>query len=98
MKKALEYAPDEENAVRALSTLLSIVAQLIQQTQWEYVQHITTLQSPQFKEFNSFFAAIGYYAQYKLSRKKEFLNKYHKKRKELDESLLEILDGLLKED
>jgi len=98
MKKALEYAPDEENAVRALSTLLSIVAQLIQQTQWEYLQHITTLQSPQFKEFNSFFAAIGYYAQYKLSRKKEFLNKYHKKRKELDESLLEILDGLLKED
>ena len=98
MKKALEYAPDKENTMRALSIFLSIVTQLIQETQWEYLQHITTVQSPQFKEFNSFFAAIGYYAQYKLSRKKEFLNKYHKTRRELDESLLETLDGLLKED
>jgi len=98
MKQALEYAPSEENAVRALFNLLSIVTYLVQQNQWEYLQHIGTVQSPQFKDFNSFFAAIGYYAQHKLSRKKEFLNKYHKKRKELDESLLEILDELLREE
>ena len=98
MKKALEYAPDEEKALRTIFTFLSLIANLIRAAQWEHLQHITTAQSHHFTELNPFFAAINYYARYQLSKQKDFLKKYEKERKTLNKTLLEILDNLFEKE
>lgn len=97
VKKALEYTQDEEYTSGIFAIMMMTAKHLMRENQWKYLQHITMVKSPHFgKELNSLVTAVGYYAKYKLSGSKVYLNNYKRKKKKLGYSARRILDELIK--
>lgn len=97
IRDALSSVPGEENALRVLRSLIMIIDKLIREENWEYLQHISALKNPNFgQNLNSFVEAIESLSKYRISGKSELFEKYKKKREELNQGFLRILDDLLK--